>query len=271
MYFGNVTLTWLCLTVFCSCLVCEIHCQNGLPATHIQYDREFLLYLADRPSSIIRPPDLPEWVPTREDPPLEENARRRGKRGGIRQRVRRRGHRTPLPTITLSNVRSITNKIDELRANVSYDHAYRNSSLICITETWLCSDIQSNNIEINGFYSMRLDRCLEERGKKKGGLCIYVNKQWCSNITNRSSISSKDIELMCVSFRPFYLPREFPQVNVLLVYIPPSSDKENAKQIIQEQVNELGIQSADAPVIILGDFNHCDLKLLCPIITNMLI
>ena len=138
---------------------------------------------------------------------------------------------------------------------------YLSSSLICITETWLCSDIQSNNIEINGFYSMRLDRCLEERGKKKGGgLCIYVNKQWCSNITNRSSISSKDIELMCVSFRPFYLPREFPQVNVLLVYIPPSSDKENAKQIIQEQVNELGIQSADAPVIILGDFNHCDLE-----------
>lgn len=45
---------------------------------------------------------------------------RRGRRGGVRVRMRRRGMRTPLPTITFLNVRSVRNKLDELSANCKY-------------------------------------------------------------------------------------------------------------------------------------------------------
>ena len=238
----------------------ESRCQNEPHTTTIRYDRQFLLHLADKPLSRVRPANLPDWVPTR-DEPNQSHLRRRGKRGGVRQRVRMRGHRPPLPTITLSNVRSIMNKMDELRANVRYDHEYRNSSLICLTETWLHSDIHSNIINIPGFDVERLDRSSELTNKKRGGgICVFVNRMWCNNFTLRSSVCCKDIELLSISFRPFYLPREFPQVHVILVYIPPDADKDNATQIIQEKVGELETRSPDAPAIILGDFNHCQLE-----------
>lgn len=40
--------------------------------------------------------------------------KKRGSRGGVRQRLKRRGHKPPLPVITLSNVRSLRSKTDEL-------------------------------------------------------------------------------------------------------------------------------------------------------------
>ncbi|KAL7852897.1 hypothetical protein SRHO_G00186820 [Serrasalmus rhombeus] len=40
--------------------------------------------------------------------------RRRGKRAGVLVRLRTRGTRTPLPGIFLSNVRSLSNKMDEI-------------------------------------------------------------------------------------------------------------------------------------------------------------
>ena len=261
MYIGQVSSVWLCITVIVLCLFGEIRgCEDELRTIPIQYDRQFMFHLAEEPASKHRTPDLPDWVPTR-DQPDQQCTRRRGKRGGIRQRVRNRGHRPPLPTITLSNVRSIVNKMDELRANVNYDHEYRNSSLICLTETWLHSDIHSNNIEIPGFVAMRADRSFENTNKTKGGgLCVFVNNKWCNNFTCRSTVCDKNIELICISFRPFYLPREFPQVHLLLVYIPPDADKNSSKQVIQEQVNELETRFPDAPVIILGDFNQCHLE-----------
>ena len=44
--------------------------------------------------------------------------RKRGRRGGVRERLRRRNNRPPLPSIILSNVRSLTPKLDELRVNL---------------------------------------------------------------------------------------------------------------------------------------------------------
>ena len=64
---------------------------------------------------------------------------------------------------------------------------------------------------------------------------------------------------MSISFRHFYLPREFPQVHVLLVYIPPDADKDNASRIIQKKT-----QSPDSSTIILGDFNQCQLETSMP-------
>ena len=63
--------------------------------------------------------------------------RKRGKRAGIRVRTRLRGHRPPLPTIVFGNVRSIRNKTDELTAHCKFNSEYRDTSLICLTETWL--------------------------------------------------------------------------------------------------------------------------------------
>lgn len=43
--------------------------------------------------------------------------RKRGSKGGIRNRLRRRGSKLPLPAFPLSNVRSLWNKMDELKCH----------------------------------------------------------------------------------------------------------------------------------------------------------
>ena len=140
-----LTVLWICVVIFVVSLPSGTLCYDGLPKTSsIQYDRQCLLHFAEAPLSRFKPPDLPDWVPTRNESKEPCPLRRRGKRGGIRQRVRKRGHRPPLPTITLANVRSIRNKLDELQANLRYDHEYRNCSIICLTETCLNPNIPSN-------------------------------------------------------------------------------------------------------------------------------
>ncbi|KAJ8364457.1 hypothetical protein SKAU_G00132880 [Synaphobranchus kaupii] len=45
--------------------------------------------------------------------------KKRGRRGGIRNRLRRRYTRPPLPSIILSKLRSLNNKVDEIQAYAS--------------------------------------------------------------------------------------------------------------------------------------------------------
>ena len=68
----------------------------------------------------------------------------------------KRGSRHPLPTITLSNVRALQNKTDELTALVRFDGDFRRSNLMCFNETWLIED--TDNILVPGFTAVRADR-----------------------------------------------------------------------------------------------------------------
>ena len=63
---------------------------------------------------------------------------------------------------------------------------------------------------------------MAESGKRKGGgLAVFVNDSWCNSghITVKEQVCSKDIELLAVSMRPYYLLREFTQVIVFTLYI----------------------------------------------------
>ena len=69
-----------------------------------------------------------------------------------------------------------------------------------------------------------------------------------------------DIELLSVSVRPFYLPREFPQIFVTIVYIHPKANAKNAVTTFRKVTQKLQSLSPDSPCFILGDFNDCNLK-----------
>ena len=73
----------------------------------------------------------------------------------------------------------------------------------------------------------------------------------------RESLCAPDIELLSVSLRPFYLPREFTQLFVTLVYIHPKANMDNAVQAITRTLLQLQAISPDAPSFIMGDFNNC--------------
>ena len=156
--------------------------QNGVRVIH--YDRVQLLELRSKDNPL--PPCYANqdcFYTT------SSNRRKRGKKGGIRQKLKRRGFRPSLPSIILANVRSIRNKVDEISAHVRYNNVFRESCIMCFTETWLDTDDNDNFTTIDGFSCVRSDRTAESNKKKGGGLCVYINNKFCNNYT----VKKKDV------------------------------------------------------------------------------
>lgn len=162
----------------------------------------------------------------------------------------------------LTNAQSLRNKVDELQVNVNHLCEYKNACLLACTETWLTSSVLDSSLEIRGFGApLRLDADCGITGKTQGGgVCLYINRRWCTNITVRERLCAPDVELLSVSLRPIYLPREFPQIFVTVVYIHPKADTKIAAETIFRVVQNLQSISPGAPNGILEDFNHCTLK-----------
>lgn len=236
----------------------------------LQYSHDFLVQfrasdygvldqIRDWPAEILRS----EFSSVRTEKTTGQKVRKRGKKGGLRQRLRKqRLNRIPLPSIILANCQSLRNKLDELQANVRFLSDYRNACVISLTETWLKEHDSDSDLEIDGFGGpVRLDREAAVMGKSLGGgVCIYVNQRWCRSVILRESVCTPDIELLSISLRPFYLPREFPQMFISVVYIHPKANVDNASDILCKVVHRLQIISSEAPNIVMGDFNHCKMK-----------
>ena len=200
---------------------------------------------------------LLDEIPIKSKP---QRARKRGRKGGVRSRMRRRKHRVPVPNIMMGNVRSLRNKCDELSALSKFMFEYRESSMICLTETWLSDKDTDASVNIDGFTLIRSDRT-EEAGKKcGGGVCMFVNDRWCKNITIKKKLCTPNVELMSASLRPFYLPREIPNIFCIVVYVPPSANEEDSVNAICEHLNDIENNCPDSLKLILGDFNHCSLN-----------
>lgn len=159
----------------------------------------------------------------------------------------------------LANVCSPRNKLDELQANIYHLHEYRTASILAFTETWLNNSDSDNMLHIDGFAPpLRLDRDNKLTGKQHGsGVCLYVSSRWCSTVVVREKLCTTDIELLAVSLHPFYLPREFPQLFFILVYIHPKANADAVTEHIMTSLNKLECISRDSPKFILDDFNHC--------------
>jgi len=90
----------------------------------------------------------------------------------------------PLPGIFLSNVHSISNKLDKLQLLVSRNRDFSSSFVLCFTETWLCGSIPDLALQLGGFQLLRADCDAELSGKSKGGgICFYTNIGWCNDVT----------------------------------------------------------------------------------------
>ncbi|KAI3353895.1 hypothetical protein L3Q82_005104 [Scortum barcoo] len=147
----------------------------------------------------------------------------RGKRGGLLARLKANAGRPPIPSLFLSNVRSLDNKLDLLRLRLGASREMRNCSVLCLTETWLNDNMPDPAFQLDGRLLFHADRNQQSGKARGGGLCVYVNKDWGTNCTLVNSHCSEAIEHMTVKCRPHYLPREFTAVFVTAVYIPPGA------------------------------------------------
>lgn len=229
---------------------------------HYNYDRQTLIDLRSSPTVIQSSLLLKDIDLEHPESPKSTRSRKRGKKGGVRARNRQRKFRVPVPSLMIGNVRSIRNKTDELAANARFNYEYRESSMICLTETWLNEN--DSNMDIDGYTLIRSDRT-EAAGKESGGgVCTYVNDRWCNNITVKKKYCDKNIEYLSMSLRPFYLPREINNVFCITVYIPPEANKNIAINILHDHINDIENSSPDAIKIINGDFNHASLDKMLP-------
>jgi len=188
----------------------------------------------------------------------ERKQRKRGRRGGIKARNKRRKSRPFLPAVLFGNSRMLGNKLDELHCCTKWCQDYRDASAIAFVETWFHCNNTNDETTLDGFHLYRRDRTEESLKSKGGGVCIYVNNRWAhaNNTTLVNNICTPDIEVLTVNIRPFYLPREFTNVVFNIVYIPPDANKTTATTTLHNIIATQDTRWPDAVHVILGDFNH---------------
>ncbi len=269
-------------------VVCSSPNSVNLPLTHKEkhiYDRRSLLDIGNaykhqlsqaateklRGLCLLLEPDLEtaasptDATRTRQRRKRCERGRKRGKRGGIRARLRANPTRPALPTLMLSNVRSLENKLDLIQLSRSTQHEARDCCVFVFTETWLNNNIPDSAIQLHGLNCYRADRDSSLSGKTRGGgLCVYINKEWCNNAAVISKHCSSLVEFMFVKCRPFYLPREFTAIVIAAVYIPPCANAKDELRELYSAISEQQTNNPDGFFIIAGDFNHANLKTVLP-------
>lgn len=260
MFFGStkhheILLTMQLLAIagllFSTNAVC-VHLSDNVG--RLEYDHASLINIRDSMTSIqlnsiilsAIPPEMHTTKP-----------RKRGKKAGLRVRCRKRRYRVPLPSIITGNARSLRNKSDELEALVRYDFHYRESCVMCFTETWFTEVDTDDSVSVSGFTLVRSDRTAAAKKSKGGGTCVYINDKYCKDISVVEKYCDPHIELLAITLRPFYLPREIHRVGVIVVYMPPSANYNEAIKKLEEVVDTLEDKLPDAAIIITGDFNQC--------------
>ena len=199
--------------------------------------------------------------------PMELKRKRRGCRAGVKQSEKRWRFKPFLPTVMMGNVRSLANKTDELEMLTRSQREYRQCSLMCFTETWLHENIPDCSVSVHGFKTLRADRSQQLSGKLRGGgIAVLVNQRWChpGHVTIKEKICTRDIELLAVSLRPYYLPREFTCVILVAVYIVPGTAPDAACDVISSVIARLQTQYPNSVITISGDFNNVSLSAALP-------
>ncbi len=244
----------------------------------IMYDRRTLLDIGQRYTNLIQDTlsTDPAWpleilqINELNNDHLNNRRRRKKHRGrcaGICNRLRKRAHSPPLPSILLANVQSLENKMDNLRARISFQRDIRDCNILCLTETWLTPTVPDTAVTASDNFSvLRMDRTAEAGKTKGGGVCFFINKKWCDprNISILSRSCSPHLEHLSIICRPFYLPREFSSIVITSVYIPPQADTSLALSKLHDELSGYINKHPDAACIIAGDYNKANLKKVIP-------
>lgn len=155
-------------------------------------------------------------------------------------------------------MQSLRSRLDQLHLNVTHLCDYRDTCLVVFTQTRHILMLKCNirchmtNRWCVAFRPTNPPVCYAV-GNTRKRVCILILN--CKNNTVCKQLCLLDIKLPFVSMRPFYLPSEFPQINIIRKWI--------------SSVHSLQSLSPEGPNIVLGDFNHCDLKKALGSVINM--
>lgn len=161
--------TWQCKLDYFNCFAWEGDGDDG-DDHRISYTRELLLEL--RPLAAAASGNIPLLLrskgnATTGDRLPQIHRRKRRRRGGIQRRLPDRRQLPPLPSILLSNVQSIRNKVDEREVYARCKRGFRDTCLLAFTETWL-GDSRRSPVKTNK--------------STRGGACFYINERYWNTV-----------------------------------------------------------------------------------------
>ena len=136
-----------------------------------------------------------------------------------------------------SNIRSLPNKIDELRTIIHN----RKAAVVGISESWLDHTFTDEEIRIDGFYTLRNDQ-----NREGGGVCTFIRNDIA--FRNRGDFNHESLE---ATWFELLMPKSKP-IMIDIVYRSP--DQNNFVENFEEVLSKIRL---DIEVLILGDFNIC--------------
>lgn len=181
-----------------------------------------------------------------------------GRHVGVRQRLRRRASRPPLPSMILCNAPSLRNKVGELQLNTSVWYEYWEACLLVITETWPERWTSTHLLPWTAsLWCTPTDLLTRRRAKEEeSGFTLNgaPNSPWGSPFVTRTL-------RYYLTIHPFYVPREYGNIVLCSAYIPPSGNGARAAITIADCVHRQLKRTPGAPCFVVVDFNHCKLKI----------
>ena len=159
-----------------------------------------------------------------------------------------------MPSVLLSNVNRITNKLDEL----SLFADKLRPDIIALTETWLSDAIPDSFCSLSSYNAVRLDR---QTGQQGGGIMFYVRDNLSCRPLSSILNDRGNLEVLFISVRPRLLPRPLTILIFALVYCPPWYDaatKRDLCKYLTDSCDCLSRKYPSAGFFILGDFNNLD-------------
>ncbi|CAJ0946080.1 unnamed protein product [Ranitomeya imitator] len=144
----------------------------------------------------------------------------------------------------LANARSLTNKMEELEAEISTG----NFDIVGITETWL-DESYDWAVNLQGYSLFRKDR----KNRRGGGVCLYVKS--CLKSTLREDISegNEDVESIWVEIHG---GKNGNKILIGVCYKPPNIT-ESMESLLLKQIDEAATHNE---VLVMGDFNYPDIN-----------
>lgn len=133
-----------------------------------------------------------------------------------------------------------------------------------ITETWLHLLIPEAVVQLAGDTNHQQDQNTNSSKSRRGGLCIYVHNNCCTNSRVVAQHWSPDLEAQSVVCRPFYLPWELTVVTVIAVYILPNANVSTALSHLLDIVNKQQCKHFNGIHVVAVDFNQACLRIVLP-------
>ena len=142
--------------------------------------------------------------------------------------------------------------MDELRTRTTTQREIRECCTLIFTETWTTDNTPDSAIQLQT-HSVHRGDCTSASGKNKGGgVCVYINNRWCSDVQLVEKHCSADIKVLMVKCRPFYLPREFSAVFLLAVYMLLWANRTTALGLLHDTISKHETTHPDAVFVVAG-------------------